>query len=61
MRVYIFLLLLVGVFLTIHGIYEEKIHDIKKQVKIVYKYVPRDSFDQMVIDSRTPKYSYMFD
>ena len=61
MKLYIYLLLLIGIFLTLNGIYEEKYHQLRKQVKIIHKYVPRDSFDQMIVDSNTPKYSYIFE
>ena len=61
MRVHIFLILILGIFLTMHGIYEEKVYHLKKQVKVVHKYIPRDSFDQMVVDSFNPRYTYLFE
>lgn len=37
-------------FLLIQGIYEEKLTNIKKQVKVEYRYVPRSYQSNMILD-----------
>ena len=51
MKLIIFLFLLLGMFLLIQGIYEEKINNIKKQVKVEYRYVPRSYQSNMILDN----------
>lgn len=51
MKLIIFLCLLLGMFLLIQGIYEEKINNIKKQVKVEYRYVPRSYQSNMILDN----------
>lgn len=50
MKLIIFLFLLLGMFLLIQGIYEEKLTNIKKQVKVEYRYVPRSYQSNMILD-----------
>lgn len=51
MKLIIFLCLLLGMFLLIQGIYEEKLNNIKKQVKVEYRYVPRSYQSNMILDN----------
>ena len=50
MKLIIFLFILLGMFLLIQGIYEEKLTNIKKQVKVEYRYVPRSYQSNMILD-----------
>jgi len=38
-------------FLIVSGIYEEKIHKLKKKSKIKYEYIPAPTFDTMLKES----------
>lgn len=48
MKTILFLLLFVGMFMIVHGIYEEKIEKLKKDVRVKYKFIPRTYYDEMM-------------
>tara|TARA_B110000261_G_C13065025_1_gene349778 strand:+ start:90 stop:296 length:207 start_codon:yes stop_codon:yes gene_type:complete len=41
----------VGMFMIVHGIYEEKFDKLKKQVQIKYKFIPRTYYDEFLMSS----------
>ena len=58
----VFALLIIGVFLIIHGVYEDKYQQLKKQVKVEYRFVPRTYYEDQLFDSQfTSKMAPMFD
>jgi len=42
------LLLFVGVIMVINGVYEEKYTTLKNKEKVVYKFIPRSYYDEML-------------
>lgn len=48
LKSYIILLLFVGMFLIITGIYEQKLKNVKKLVRTEYKFVPRTLYDEVL-------------
>ncbi len=48
MKTILFLLLFIGMFMIVHGIYEEKIEKLKKDVRVKYKFIPRTYYDEMM-------------
>lgn len=63
MKTIIFLFLFVGMFMIVHGIYEEKMDKLKKDVRVKYKFIPRTYYDEFLMnDNYTSKMaSPMFD
>lgn len=41
----------VSMFFIVSGIYEEKIHKLKKKTKVKYEYIPAPTFDSMLKES----------
>lgn len=48
LKSYLILLLFVGMFLIITGIYEQKLKNVKKLVRTEYKFVPRTLYDEVL-------------
>jgi hypothetical protein len=63
MKTLIYLLLFVGTLMIVHGIYEEKYDQLKKDVRVKYKFIPRTYYDEFLMhDNYTSKVaSAMFD
>lgn len=58
MKTFIILLLFVGMFMIVHGIYEEKFEKLKNDVRVKYKFIPRTYYDEMITnDKYTSKYA----
>lgn len=58
MKTLIFLFLFVGMFMVVHGIYEEKLEKMKKDVRVKYKFIPRTYYDEFLMnDNFTSKAS----
>jgi hypothetical protein len=58
----VFALLIIGVFLIVHGVYEDKYQQLKKQVKVEYRFVPRTYYEDQLFESQfKSKTSPMFD
>ena len=51
MNIVIFIFMFMSMFLIVSGIYEEKIHKLKKKSKIKYEYIPAPTFDTMLKES----------
>jgi hypothetical protein len=48
LKSYLILLLFIGMFLILNGIYEQKISNVKKLVRTEYKFVPRTLYDEVL-------------
>ena len=62
MKLLILLTLFFGIILVIHGIYEEKIKTLKKEVKVEYRFIPRSYYDEQIFSNQfSSKFSNLFD
>ena len=62
MRTIIFLFMFVGMFMIVHGIYEEKYDKLKQKVQVKYKFIPRTYYDDFLMNNDISKTtSVMFD
>ena len=62
MKLLILLTLFFGIILVIHGIYEEKINAIKKEIKVEYRFIPRSYYDEQIFSNEfSSKFSNLFD
>lgn len=52
MKTIIFLFLFVGMFMIVHGIYEEKMEKLKKDVRVKYKFIPRTYYDEFLMNDK---------
>ena len=52
MKTVIFLFLFIGMFMIVHGIYEEKIEKLKKDVRVKYKFIPRTYYDEFLMNDK---------
>ena len=50
-KIWLFFTLFVGMFLVIHGIYEEKFQALKRNVKVEYRFVPRTFYEEQLMDA----------
>ena len=48
MNSFLLLALFAGILMVVHGVYEEKYQKLRKKKKVVYKFIPRSSYDEMV-------------
>ena len=45
-----------------HGIYEEKLNTLKKEVKVEYRFIPRSYYDEQIFSNQfSSKFSNLFD
>lgn len=62
MRTIIFFILIIGIFMIVHGIYEEKYDRLKKDVRIKYKFIPRTFYDEFLFNQNfSSQYSNLFE
>ena len=62
MKLLILLTLFIGVLLIMHGIYEDKINTLKKEVKVEYRFIPRSYYDEQIFSNQfSSKFSNLFD
>ena len=62
MKTIIFLFLFIGMFMIVHGIYEEKYEKMRKTTKVKYKFIPRTYYDDFLMDNEIKNTtSVMFD
>ena len=62
MKLIILLTLFFGIILVIHGIYEEKIKALEKEVKVEYRFIPRSYYDEQIFSNEfSSKFSNLFD
>lgn len=51
MKTIILLLLFLGMFMIVHGIYQEKYEKLKKDVQVKYKFIPRTYYDDVLTNN----------
>jgi len=51
MKTLIMLFLFIGMFMIVHGIYQEKFDTLKKDVRVKYKFIPRTYYDEMLTNN----------
>lgn len=62
LKSFLILLLFVGSFLIVQGIYEQKLANVKKLVRTEYKFVPRTLYDEVLSKNDIQSlYKNMFD
>jgi hypothetical protein len=52
MQLLLFLLLLVGIVMVMYGIYEERYQQIKNDVRVEYRFVPRTYYEEQLFDNQ---------
>lgn len=61
MRSVIFFLLVIGMFMVMHGIYEQKYKALEQNRRIEYKFLPRTYYEEQIADTDVAgKYKTMF-
>lgn len=48
LRSWLMLVLFIGMFLIVHGIYEEKLQAAKRDVKVEYRFIPRTLYEEQL-------------
>ena len=57
----VILILFIGLFFIVNGIYEQKLKSVEENPKIVYKFIPRTYYEEQIFDNNvTAKMSNMF-
>lgn len=51
MKAFILLLLFIGLFMILNGIYEQKIKAIQEHKQVEYKFVPRTYYEEQLMNS----------
>ena len=51
MKTIIFLFLFIGMFMIVHGIYEEKYDKLRKKTQVKYKFIPRTYYDDFLMNN----------
>jgi hypothetical protein len=52
MQVLLFGILLTGIIMIIYGIYEERYQEIKNDVRVEYRFVPRTYYEEQLFDNQ---------
>ena len=62
MRLLILIIFFIGILLVMHGIYEDKIKALEKDVKVEYRFIPRSYYDEQLFSNQfSSKFSNLFD
>lgn len=62
MKSIIFFLFIVGVFLVMHGIYQQKFQALQENRRIEYRFLPRTYYEEQINDTDiASKFKTMFD
>ena len=57
----LFIFLFIGIVMVVDGIYHEEIQKLKSQKQIVYKFIPRSTYNDMLFHKHTnPEYENIF-
>lgn len=48
MKAFVVLLLFVGMAMVIHGVYEERYEELKKNVRVEYRFLPRTLYEEQL-------------
>ena len=51
MKTIILLFLFIGMFMIVHGIYQERFEKLKKDVRVKYKFIPRTYYDEILTNN----------
>ena len=61
MHAFVILLLFVGVVMVMQGVYEEKLKDAERNVRVEYRFVPRTFYEEQLAEADLDgKFSSMF-
>ncbi len=52
MKLVIFILLTIGIFFVVYGVYEEKLRLAQERVRVEYRFVPRSYYDEQLFDNQ---------
>ena len=62
MKLLILIIFFTGILLVMHGIYEDKIKALEKDVKVEYRFIPRSYYDEQLFSNQfSSKFSNLFD
>lgn len=62
MKSIVFFLLIVGVFMLMHGIYQQKYNALQENRRIEYRFLPRTYYEEQITDvDVASKFKTMFD
>jgi hypothetical protein len=62
MKAIIFFLLIVGLFMVIHGIYQQKFIALQENRRVEYRFLPRTFYEEQIADTDvSSKFKVMFD
>ena len=62
MKLFILMILFIGIILVIQGIYDEKIRELERKTKVEYRFIPRSYYDEQIFsDQFSSKFSNIFD
>jgi|TARA_B110000211_G_C13998777_1_gene517447 hypothetical protein len=62
MKLFILIILFIGIILVIQGIYDEKIQDLQQKTKVEYRFIPRSYYDEQIFSNQfSSKFSNIFD
>mgnify|MGYP006073699387 CR=1 FL=1 len=62
MKLLILIILFTGIILIMNGIYEEKVNNLKKDVRVEYRFIPRSYYDEQIFSNQfSSKFSNLFD
>ena len=62
MKLLILIIFFIGILLVMHGIYEDKIKALEKDVKVEYRFIPRSYYDEQLFSNQfSSKFSNLFD
>jgi hypothetical protein len=52
MQLYIVILFVIGIFLILHGIYEERYRELQNNVQVEYRFIPRTYYEEQFFDNQ---------
>lgn len=62
MKAIIFFLLIVGLFMVIHGIYQQKFIALQENRRVEYRFLPRTFYEEQIADTDvSSKFKVMFE
>lgn len=53
MKEFVLLLLFAGIIMIMHGVYQQKIEEASKNVKIEYRFIPRTYYEEQLASANT--------
>jgi hypothetical protein len=52
MRFAAFVILIVGMFLILHGVYQEKLEQLESKTRVEYRFIPRNYYEEQIFQSQ---------